>query len=249
MAVDEKNQWELSSLDKFYAGLESLDIACSKEQINQFLKFYEMLIEKNKVMNLTAITEFEDVIEKHFLDSLSLVKCMDLTQSLRVLDLGTGAGFPGIPLKIAFPELEIVLMDSLNKRVVFLKEVIEKLGFSGISAVHGRAEEMAGKREYREQFDLCVSRAVANLSSLSEYCIPFVKVGGSFVSYKSGKVEEEVSQAEKAISVLGGAMVKVEKFTLTGTEAFRSLIKIRKKKKTPKGYPRKAGTPSKSPIQ
>lgn len=249
MAVDEKNQWELSSLDKFYVGLESLDIACSKEQINQFLKFYEMLIEKNKVMNLTAITEFEDVIEKHFLDSLSLVKCMDLTQSLRVLDLGTGAGFPGIPLKIAFPELEIVLMDSLNKRVVFLKEVIEELGFSGISAVHGRAEEMAGKREYREQFDLCVSRAVANLSSLSEYCIPFVKVGGSFVSYKSGKVEEEVSQAEKAISVLGGAMVKVEKFTLTGTEASRSLIKIRKKKKTPKGYPRKAGTPSKSPIQ
>lgn len=249
MAVDEKNQWELSSLDKFYVGLESLDITCSKEQINQFLKFYEMLIEKNKVMNLTAITEFEDVIEKHFFDSLSLVKCMDLTQSLRVLDLGTGAGFPGIPLKIAFPELEIVLMDSLNKRVVFLKEVIEKLGFSGISAVHGRAEEMAGKREYREQFDLCVSRAVANLSSLSEYCIPFVKVGGSFVSYKSGKVEEEVSQAEKAISVLGGAMVKVEKFTLTGTEASRSLIKIRKKKKTPKGYPRKAGTPSKSPIQ
>ncbi len=249
MAADEKNQWELSSLDKFYAGLKSLDIACSKEQINQFLKFYEMLIEKNKVMNLTAITEFEDVIEKHFLDSLSLVKCMDLNKSLRVLDLGTGAGFPGIPLKIAFPELEIVLMDSLNKRVVFLKEVIEELGLSGISAVHGRAEEMAGKKEFREQFDLCVSRAVANLSSLSEYCIPFVKVGGIFVSYKSGQVEEEVSQAEKAISVLGGAMVKVEKFTLTGTEASRSLIKIGKKKKTPKGYPRKAGTPSKNPIQ
>ncbi|EOS27350.1 16S rRNA (guanine(527)-N(7))-methyltransferase GidB [Lachnospiraceae bacterium 3-1] len=248
MEVNEKIQLESYEWDKFYAGLRSLGIECSQEKINQFLKFYQMLIEKNKVMNLTAITEFEDVVEKHFLDSLSLVKCINLNQNLRVLDLGTGAGFPGIPLKIVFPQLEIVLMDSLNKRVLFLKEVIEELNLSDILAVHGRAEEMAGKKEYREQFDLCISRAVANLSSLSEYCIPFVKIGGNFISYKSGEIEEETAQAKKAISVLGGSITKVEKFILTGTEVSRSFIQIEKKKKTPKSYPRKAGTPSKNPI-
>lgn len=235
-------------LDRFYAGLDALGITCSVIQINQFLTFYEMLIEKNKVMNLTAITEFQDVIEKHFLDSLSLAENRNLNQKLKAIDLGTGAGFPGIPLKIAFPELEIVLMDSLNKRILFLKEVIEELDLSGITAVHGRAEEMAVKSDYRETFDLCVSRAVANLSSLSEYCIPFVKVGGNFVSYKSAEVEEEVHQARKAINVLGGKIVKVQKFTLPGTEVSRSLIQIEKQRKTPKGYPRKSGTPSKNPI-
>ncbi len=236
-------------LEKFKLGLEQLKIPYSDEKINQYLIYYEMLTEKNKVMNLTAITEFEDVVEKHFLDSLSLIKCMDLNRKMQVLDLGTGAGFPGIPLKIAFPELEIVLMDSLNKRVLFLQEVISELNLSGITAVHGRAEEMAVKKEYREQFDLCVSRAVANLSSLSEYCIPFVRVGGNFVSYKSGEVEEEVKQAGKAISVLGGKMVKVQKFVLPQTDVSRSFVQIEKKKRTPKSYPRKAGTPSRTPIQ
>lgn len=228
--------------------MEALGIACSEKQIHQFLTFYEMLIEKNKVMNLTAITEFQDVIEKHFLDSLSLTENRDLNQKLKVLDLGTGAGFPGIPLKIAFSELEIVLMDSLNKRILFLKEVLEELGLSDITAVHGRAEEMAVKSDYREKFDLCVSRAVANLASLSEYCIPFVKVGGNFVSYKSGEVEEEVHQAKKAINVLGGKIVKVQKFTLPGTKVSRSFVQIEKQRKTPKGYPRKSGTPAKNPI-
>ncbi len=236
-------------LEKFKLGLEQLKIPYSDEKINQYLIYYEMLTEKNKVMNLTAITEFEDVVEKHFLDSLSLIKCMDLNRKMQVLDLGTGAGFPGIPLKIAFPELEIVLMDSLNKRVLFLQEVISELNLSGITAVHGRAEEMAVKKEYREQFDLCVSRAVANLSSLSEYCLPFVRVGGNFVSYKSGEVEEEVKQAGKAISVLGGKMVKVQKFVLPQTDVSRSFVLIEKKKRTPKSYPRKAGTPSRTPIQ
>lgn len=236
-------------LSKFYKGLEGLGIACSNEQINQFLTFYEMLIEKNKVMNLTSITEWEDTVEKHFLDSLSLTKCIDLNQSIYVLDLGTGAGFPGIPLKIVFPELNLVLMDSLNKRIIFIKEVIEALHLSGITAVHGRAEELAVKTEYRERFDLCVSRAVANLSSLSEYCLPFVKVGGTFISYKSGEIEEEASQAKKAISILGGKLEKIEKFTLPETDLSRSFIQIEKKKKTPKGYPRKAGTPSKQPIR
>lgn len=236
-------------LEKFKLGLEQLKIPYWEEKINQYLIYYEMLTEKNKVMNLTAIKEFEDVVEKHFLDSLSLIKCMDLNRKMQVLDLGTGAGFPGIPLKIAFPELEIVLMDSLNKRVLFLQEVISELNLSGITAVHGRAEEMAVKKEYREQFDLCVSRAVANLSSLSEYCIPFVRVGGNFVSYKSGEVEEEVKQAGKAISVLGGKMVKVQKFVLPQTDVSRSFVQIEKKKRTPKSYPRKAGTPSRTPIQ
>lgn len=235
-------------LDKFYAGLKKLGLECSEKQINQFLTFYEMVIEKNKVMNLTAITEFQDVVEKHFLDSLSLTETINLNQKIKVLDLGTGAGFPGIPLKIVFPELEIVLMDSLNKRILFLKEVLEELELSDITAVHGRAEEMAVKPEYRETFDLCVSRAVANLSSLSEYCIPFVKIGGNFVSYKSGDSEEEISQAKKAISVLGGKIIKVQKFTLPGTDVSRTLVQIEKQKRTPKSYPRKSGTPSRNPI-
>lgn len=237
------------NLEKFQYGLKKLKIEPSEEKLNQFITFYEMLVEKNKVMNLTAITEFEEVIEKHFLDSLSLAGSMDLNQSRKVLDLGTGAGFPGIPLKIAFPELEIVLMDSLNKRIKFLQEVIEKLELSQISAVHGRAEEMARKPEYREQFDLCVSRAVANLASLSEYCIPFVKQGGRFISYKSGEIEDEVNQAKKAVHVLGGKICKVQKFTLVGTDLSRSFVQIEKEKRTPKAYPRKAGTPSKNPIQ
>ncbi len=209
-----------------------------------------MLTEKNKVMNLTAITEFEEVIEKHFLDRLSLVKAVSLKgRKLRLLDLGTGAGFPGIPLKIAYPEIEMVLMDSLNKRVLFLQEVTEKLRLEGIVSVHGRAEEMARKKEYRENFDLCVSRAVANLASLSEYCIPFVRTGGLFVSYKSGDVEEELGQSGRAVKLLGGSVRDVVKFQLPNTEMRRSLVVIEKVKPTPKAYPRKAGTPGKEPLR
>lgn len=237
------------NLTKFKSGLNKLEIDLSQQQMQQFLTYYEMLIEKNKVMNLTAITEFEEVVEKHFLDSLSLIQQIDLNQNLKILDLGTGAGFPGIPLKIAFPELEIVLMDSLNKRINFLNEVIAALKLEKITAIHGRAEEMARKPEYREQFDLCVSRAVANLASLSEYCLPFVTLQGNFISYKSGEVEEEVNQSKKAVFLLGGKIKDVKKFRLVETDAERSFVQIEKVKKTPKTYPRKAGTPSKSPIQ
>lgn len=237
------------NLEKFKSGLNKLKIDLSEQQIQQFLKYYEMLVEKNKVMNLTAITEFEDVVEKHFLDSLSLIQQTNLRQELKVLDLGTGAGFPGIPLKIAFPDLNIVLMDSLNKRINFLNEVIESLQLKNIIAVHGRAEEMARKTEYRENFDLCVSRAVANLASLSEYCLPFVTQGGFFISYKSGEIEAELSQSKKAIFVLGGKIESVKKFRLVETDAERSFVQIKKVKKTSKTYPRKAGTPSKNPIQ
>lgn len=233
-------------LEKFEQGLEALGITLSEEQMQQFLTYYEMLVEKNKVMNLTAITEFEEVVEKHFLDSLSLVKAFDLTQPVKILDLGTGAGFPGIPLKIAFPELEIVLADSLNKRILFLEEVIKELGLQKITTVHARAEELARQTGYRETFDVVVSRAVANLSSLSEYCIPFVKIGGNFISYKSGEIDEELDQAKKAIFLLGGKTEQVVKFDLY--EQKRSFVVIKKEKGTPKAYPRKAGTPTKSPL-
>lgn len=234
------------NLDKFRNGLEELNISLTEEQIQQFLTYYEMLVETNKVMNLTAITEFDEVIEKHFLDSLSLCQVYDLNRDVYILDMGTGAGFPGIPLKIAFPKIDLVLADSLNKRIKFLQDVIDELGLKKVEALHARAEEMGRNKQYREQFDLSVSRAVANLSSLSEYCIPFVKEGGKFISYKSGEIEEEVNAAKKAISVLGGKIENVYKFDIY--EQKRSFVIIGKEKKTPKTYPRKAGTPTKSPL-
>ena len=237
------------NLDKFKAGLKELNIVLDQNQTEQFLNYYEMLIQWNKVMNLTGITEFDQVVEKHFLDSLCLVKSVDLTKKYWILDLGTGAGFPGIPLKIAFPDMEIVLMDSLNKRIRFLNEVIQTLGLKEISAVHGRAEEMAKKADYRENFDICVSRAVANLSSLAEYCIPFVKKDGMFLSYKSGEADSEILQAKHAVFLLGGKIGDIIKYQIPGTDMNRSLVKIYKVKNTPKAYPRKAGTPSKNPLK
>lgn len=229
--------------------LETLDIVLDQEQIDQFDEYYEILVEWNKVMNLTGITEYQEVVEKHFLDSLSIVKVMDMDQAERVIDVGTGAGFPGIPLKIAFPKLDIVLLDSLNKRIRFLDHVIEELGLEGIRTIHGRAEDFARDGKYRERFDLCVSRAVANLSSLSEYCLPYVKVGGRFVSYKSGDIEEEVNDASKAIALLGGKKERIEKFQLPDTDIQRSFVVIGKTKNTQKRYPRKAGMPTKEPLK
>lgn len=225
----------------------NLELTAEKEQ--QFLTFYEMLVEKNKVMNLTAITEFEDVVEKHFLDSISLCQVMDLNKPLTLLDLGTGAGFPGIPLKIMFPELKITLADSLNKRLLFLNEVMEALNLKDIETVHGRAEELSKRKDYRESFDLCVSRAVANLSTLSEYCLPFIRTSGKFISYKSGEVEVELKDAKKAVFVLGGETEDVVHFTLPDSDIKRSFVVINKVHATPKAYPRKAGTPSKSPLK
>lgn len=233
-------------ITKFLDGLEELQISLHEDQMQQFLAYYEMLVETNKVMNLTTITEFDEVIEKHFLDSLSLVRVYDLRREVKIFDMGTGAGFPGVPLKIAFPEIDLVLADSLNKRIKFLQDVIERLGLKKINAVHARAEELGKNKDYREKFDLCVSRAVANLASLSEYCIPFVNEGGMFISYKSGEIEDEVEQSKKAVSILGGSISQVYKFDLY--EQKRSFVLIQKKKKTPKAYPRKAGTPTKLPL-
>lgn len=229
--------------------LALLNISLNKNQIEQFYRYYELLIEWNKVMNLTTITDYDEVNEKHFIDSLSIVKILDFLDIKTVIDVGTGAGFPGIPLKIVFPHLKIVLLDSLQKRVNFLDTVINEIGLNSIITLHGRAEDFARKSEYREQFDLCVSRAVANLSVLSEYCIPYVKKGGIFIAYKSGNMQEELKQSEIAVKVLGGSIENVEKFNLPQSEIERSLILIRKRKSTEKEYPRKAGVPVKNPIR
>ena len=223
-------------------------ITLSERQKEQFDRYYELLTEWNKVMNLTGITEYEEVCLKHFTDSLSIVRIKDMNEVRSMIDVGTGAGFPGIPLKIAFPHIRIVLLDSLNKRLRFLNQVIEELDLEDITTLHGRAEDHAKKAEYREKFDLCASRAVANLSTLSEYCLPFVKKDGSFVSYKSGDSDEEIKQAEKAIKILGGEVVKVDKFMLPGSDMGRALVEIRKIKNTPTRYPRKAGVPGKEPL-
>lgn len=228
--------------------MDRLQIETNKNMLEQFDLFYHLLVEWNKVMNLTGITEYEEVVEKHFADSLSLARFLDLNKIHTVIDVGTGAGFPGIPLKIAFPHLKVVLLDSLNKRINFLNEVIAKLDLKEIHTIHGRAEEYARKPEYREQFDLCVSRAVANLSVLSEYCIPYIRIGGIFIPYKSGDIDEEVAASRKAVDILGGQIDHVEKFQLPDTDIHRSFVFINKIKNTQKKYPRKAGTPAKEPL-
>jgi 16S rRNA (guanine527-N7)-methyltransferase len=234
-------------MKEFEKELIELKLELSDHQKQQFIDYYEMLIEKNKVMNLTAITELSEVIIKHFIDSLTLIKVIEL-KNQKLLDLGTGAGFPGIPLKIVFPDLEIVLLDSLNKRLVFLQEVIDKLQLKKISILHGRAEDYGKNPSYREKFDLCVSRAVAKLSSLSEYCVPYVNKDGFFISYKSGKVEEELISSERAFKLLGAKLEAVNSFLLPGTDIERTLVVIKKVNKTPTNYPRSAGKPSKEPL-
>ena len=217
-------------------GCEALGIILTDEQVRQFLTYYEFLVEKNQVMNLTAITEYEEVVQKHFVDSLSIVKVCDMKQVQTLIDVGTGAGFPGVPIKIAFPHIKVVLLDSLNKRVQFLNELT------------GRAEDFGKNPAYREQFDLCVSRAVANLSSLSEYCVPFINEKGRFISYKSMEIDVEAQEAKKAIYLLGGKVEQVETFCLPGSDLGRSFVVIRKERPTPAKYPRKAGLPSKEPL-
>lgn len=228
--------------------MAEIQVELTKEQAEQFLRYYQMLIETNQVMNLTAITEFEEVVEKHFVDSVIAPKEMFHVEHLRLIDVGTGAGFPGIPLKIIYPGVQMTLLDSLNKRIQFLDRVCKALELQDVTLIHGRAEELARNAAHREQYGLTVSRAVANLSTLSEYCLPFIKQGGYFVAYKSGVYEEELERAKKGIQILGGKVERVEQYVLPGTDAGRSEIIIRKEKNTPKKYPRKAGTPAKEPL-
>lgn len=227
---------------------EAIGVELNDTQISQFLKYYEILVEWNSFMNLTGITEYEEVIQKHFVDSLALGKAINVNKAESLIDIGTGAGFPGIPLKIAYPHLQVTLLDSLQKRIKFLNEVISQLGLTGAETIHGRAEDFAKPSMKRESYDLCVSRAVANLASLSEYCLPYVKVGGYFIPYKSGKIEEEMEASKKAVFLLGGKLEEEVKFMLPESDISRSLIKIKKVSATPKKYPRKSGMATKEPI-
>ena len=233
---------------RFDQELETLGIRLTDIQKRQFDRYYELLIEWNRVMNLTGITEYDEVNLKHFTDSLTIVRIKDMENVSTLIDVGTGAGFPGIPIKIAFPHIEVTLLDSLNKRIKFLDQVVEELDLKDVVTLHGRAEDFAKKEEYREKFDLCASRAVANLSTLSEYCLPFIKKGGCFVSYKSADSDEEIQQSEKALDILGGKIERVDKFVLPGSDMGRALVMIEKVKNTPRKYPRKAGVPSKEPL-
>lgn len=226
------------------------NLEVNENQCEQFRKYYELLVDWNNRINLTSITEKNEVMIKHFLDSIIVSKFVDFNNKT-LIDVGTGAGFPGLPLKIFNPGLNVVLLDSLNKRINFLNEVIIELNLSNIETIHYRAEDGAHDKIYREKFDFCTSRAVANLSTLSEYCLPFVKIGGSFISFKSDNCEEEINNAKFAISTLGGKIKKIESFSIDnvdGDSMGRSLIFISKEKNSGSKYPRKAGVPSKSPL-
>ena len=233
---------------KLISYLSQYGVTVSDDQIQKLDTYYEMMIETNKSLNLTAITEFDEVIIKHYIDSVTIVRDIDMSGEKSVIDVGTGAGFPGMVLKIIFPELNITLFDSLQKRLNFLEEVIFALGLKGISTYHGRAEEAGHIASMREQFDICVSRAVANLPVLCELCLPFVKKGGTFVAYKSDKGSSEVEASTHALSVLNASVVKEDEFTLPDSDMVRDLVIISKDGSCPKTYPRKPGTPSKKPL-
>lgn len=237
---------------EFIKNAAEIDIQLNDQMLSSFEIYYKNLVEWNSVMNLTAITEEKDVYEKHFLDSLTITQIVSretLEKGCTLLDLGTGAGFPGLPIAIVFPNIKVILVDSLNKRIRFLEDTVNKLGLTNVTAIHARAEELSRNKKYREKMDFCCSRAVANLSTLTEYCLPFVKTGGSFISYKTEQVQNEIDQGKKAIKVLGGGHVQTKFFTLPGTEYQRSLVRIEKIVPTPSKYPRKAGTPAKEPIR
>ena len=223
----------------------SIGIELSYEKIIEFFEYKDFLIETNKNMNLTSITEDKEVILKHFIDSLTINRYIETDKSL--IDIGTGAGFPGIPIKIIRNDIDITLVDSLNKRVNFLNATITKLNLQKIKTIHGRAEDIAHQSEYREKFDYVTARAVANLSILSELCIPFLKLGGKFICMKAS-ILEELENAKKAIEILGGEIEQVEKFTLPESDIERNIILIKKVKNTENKFPRKAGIPNRNPL-
>lgn len=227
---------------------EQYGIKLSNMQLAQFDKYFQMLIEWNEKINLTAITDPQEVAVKHMIDSLSAWRADIFKPGAFVIDVGTGAGFPGIPLKIFQPDIKLTLLDSLNKRIKFLQEVSEALGFDDVTCIHARAEEAAMNTDFRERYDVAVSRAVARLQVLSEYCLPFVKQGGCFVALKGMKYAEEAADSVKALKILGGDKPDIAEVKLPGLEDKRAVLYIRKIKATPKKYPRKAGTPDKSPL-
>ena len=234
--------------DPLRDSLDKLKIQYNDEQIEQFRSYYELLTEWNKKINLTAITGYEDVVRKHFIDSIMICSLLDLNKDIRIIDVGTGAGFPGIPIKILNPDCRIVLLDSLNKRVRFLETVVDELGLDNVECIHGRAEDVSREKNYRASFDLSVSRAVANLSTLCEYCIPFLKKGGMFVSYKSDKADDEINGSENAVRTLGSEITSVKEIALPETDIVRKFIMITNIKQVSNIYPRKAGIPAKDPL-
>ena len=238
---------ELNEFNKLMKeNLKELNIELSDLQLEQFYKYMNILVEWNKFMNLTGITEPQEVITKHFIDSLTVLDKIDKNASL--IDVGTGAGFPGIPIKIAFPEVKVVLLDSLNKRIKFLNEVIEKLELKGIETIHGRAEEYGRNKIYREKYDIAIARAVAPLNILLEYLMPFVKINGKCLCMKGSSSKEEIENSKNAIKVLGGELIETEEFYIVNTDIKRRIVQINKIKGTENKYPRKAGTPSKEPL-
>jgi 16S rRNA (guanine527-N7)-methyltransferase len=236
-------------VDQFQQALAEKGVTLSSEQLHQYELYYETLVEWNEKMNLTAITEKGDVYLKHFFDSISAGFYYDFTTQLKVCDVGAGAGFPSIPIKIAFPNIHVTIVDSLNKRISFLEHLASVLKLENVRFVHDRAETFGQNKEFREQFDVVTARAVARLSVLSELCLPLVKKGGLFIAMKAASAEDEVKSASKAIQTLGGAIIQKERFLLPIENSERNIILIQKEKNTPKQYPRKPGTPNKSPIE
>ena len=233
--------------EKMQEKSKDLGVRFFVEQLEQFFEYMELLIDWNGKMNLTAITDPDEIILKHFIDSITILK--EIEDDSKLVDVGTGAGFPGIPLSIMNPTLKITLVDSLNKRLIFLQEVVKKLKLDNIKIIHARAEELGQNKEYREMFDVATSRAVANLSTLSEYLIPLVKINGTVISMKAGEAQKEINEARKAIKVLGGTIEKIDEFNLPQTDIERTIVVINKEEETPRKYPRKAGIPSKDPIK
>ena len=228
--------------------LEQLQITTTDKTVNKFQKYMELVLAWNEKVNLTAVTEQDEFIKKHFIDSILCADFDELKNANTVIDVGTGAGFPGVPLALIFPDKQFLLIDSLNKRMKILEEILGELGVSNVSVLHTRAENLAHKKEYREKFDMCVSRAVANLSVLTEYCLPFIKRGGFFISYKGPSAIEELKGAGKAIKLLGGEVKDIRKKELEDFDLDHNMIIIKKERQTPNKYPRKAGVPAKEPL-
>ncbi|WP_069999910.1 16S rRNA (guanine(527)-N(7))-methyltransferase RsmG [Cellulosilyticum sp. I15G10I2] len=231
-----------------FDGAYTLGISLSEIQIDQFMLYKILLLEWNQKMNLTAITEDFEVITKHFLDCLTINKALDMAQVKTLIDIGTGAGFPGLVIKIAFPHIKVTLVDSLKKRLTFLEEVIMQLRLEGVVCVHQRAEDLGKQKQYREAFDVCASRAVAHLAVLSEYTIPFVKLGGYLIALKGQRLDEELQQGKKALEILGATLEEIIDAAVPETDLNHRIAKIKKVKSTALKYPRKAGEPTKMPL-
>jgi 16S rRNA (guanine527-N7)-methyltransferase len=229
--------------------LDDMGLCYDEEKLCLFQSYMERILDWNEKVNLTSITDRREFIKKHYVDSIALCGFPQMKGATEIIDVGTGAGFPGIPLAILYPDKKFLLMDSLNKRIKIIEEISKEIGLKNVEFIHGRAEELAQNKMYREHFDLCVSRAVANLAVLTEYCLPFVKIGGWFAPYKTGTAEEELRESLQAIKLLGGKMEENQKLNIKGYDLDHRILFIKKVNKTPAKYPRKAGTPAKEPLK